>query len=108
MGRLILGLLIHSKNKIKIIGDKSLSKRDFSRVILPLKKFGAKFKYRSNYKLPIEIYGVKKAKSIRYHETRGSAQCKSAVMLGIALNTQGKTIIKAKKSRDHTKYYLNN
>ena len=60
LGRLILGLLIHSKNKIKIIGDKSLSKRDFSRVILPLKKFGAKFKYRSNYKLPIEIYGVKK------------------------------------------------
>ena len=101
LGRLILGLLIHSKNKIKIIGDKSLSKRDFSRVILPLKKFGAKFKYRSNYKLPIEIYGVKKAKSIRYHETKGSAQCKSAVMLA-ALNTQGKTIIKAKKSRDHT------
>ena len=53
LGRLILGLLIHSKNKIKIIGDKSLSKRDFSRVILPLKKFGAKFKYRStiNYQL---------------------------------------------------------
>ena len=32
-------------------------KRDFSRVILPLKKFGAKFNFKSNYKLPIEIYG---------------------------------------------------
>ena len=32
---------------------------------------------------------------------RGSAQCKSAVMLA-ALNTKGETIIKAKKSRDHS------
>ena len=37
LGRLILGLLTHSNNEIKIIGDKSLSKRDFSRVIFPLK-----------------------------------------------------------------------
>ena len=29
LGRLILGLLVHSRTKIKIIGDKSLSKRDF-------------------------------------------------------------------------------
>ena len=29
LGRLIMGLLVHSKGRIKIIGDKSLSKRDF-------------------------------------------------------------------------------
>ena len=29
LARLILGLLVHSKIKIKIKGDKSLSKRDF-------------------------------------------------------------------------------
>jgi 3-phosphoshikimate 1-carboxyvinyltransferase len=101
LGRLILGLLVHSKSKIKIIGDKSLSKRDFSRVIIPLKKFGAKFKYNSNYKLPIEVYGTEKAIPIKYNEVKGSAQCKSAVMLA-ALNTKGETLIKAKKSRDHT------
>ena len=44
LGRLILGLLIHAKTKIKIKGDRSLTKRDFSRVIEPLKKFGADFK----------------------------------------------------------------
>ena len=55
LGRLILGLLIHHKSKVKLVGDRSLSKRDFSRVVVPLKKFGAKFKYKSNYKLPIEI-----------------------------------------------------
>ena len=46
LGRLILGLLVKSPNKIKIIGDKSLSKRDFSRVTIPLEKFGAKFYYK--------------------------------------------------------------
>ena len=29
LARLILGLLINSNNQIKLIGDKSLSKRDF-------------------------------------------------------------------------------
>ena len=43
LGRLILGLLVHSKKKVKLKGDKSLSKRDFLRVIKPLEKFGAKF-----------------------------------------------------------------
>ena len=45
LGRLLLGLLIKSPQKIKLIGDKSLSKRDFSRITLPLEKFGAKFYY---------------------------------------------------------------
>ena len=41
LGRLLIGLLIHSNKKIKIIGDKSLSKRDFQRVTKPLSNFGA-------------------------------------------------------------------
>ena len=55
LGRLIMGLLVHSKNKVKIIGDKSLSKRDFLRVTKPLEKFGAIFK-TSFGKLPIDHY----------------------------------------------------
>ena len=101
LGRLILGLLVHHKSKVKIIGDRSLSKRDFSRVIIPLKKFGAKFKYKSNHRLPIEIKGASNAKPINYYESKGSAQVKSSLMLA-ALNTAGETSIKAKKSRDHT------
>ncbi len=104
LGRLIIGLLIHSKHKIKIIGDKSLSKRDFSRIIKPLKKFGAKF-VSNKGKLPIIIYGTKKPKPIKYFENKGSAQCKSSVMLA-ALNTEGTSIIKAKKSRDHTELFF--
>ncbi len=100
LGRLILGLLVHSKYKIRITGDKSLSKRDFYRVISPLKKFGAEI-YSKNGKLPLIIQGTNFPKPIKYFENKGSAQCKSSIMLA-ALNTEGTTIIKAKKSRDHT------
>ena len=100
LGRLILGLLTHSKKTIKLKGDQSLSKRDFLRIIKPLKKFGAKFK--SNFgKLPITIKGTNDPHPVVFNETRGSAQVKSSVMLA-ALNTNGETIIKSKKSRNHS------
>ena len=99
LGRIILGLLINSKKKIKLIGDKSLSKRDFSRVTLPLKKFGAKFNRHKN--LPIEMEGLENPRGIKYLEKKGSAQCKTTIMLA-ALKSKGITKIKAKKSRNHT------
>ena len=39
LARLILGLLVNSNKLVKIVGDKSLSKRDFSRITEPLKLF---------------------------------------------------------------------
>ena len=101
LGRLILGLLVKSPFKIKLIGDKSLSKRDFSRVTVPLEKFGVTFGYKSKNKLPLTILGSQSLKSINYFEKRGSAQCKSSIMFA-ALNASGTTFIKAKKSRDHS------
>ena len=101
LGRLLLGLLIKSPQKIKLIGDNSLSKRDFSRVTLPLEKIGAKFYYKIKNKLPLTILGSEFPKAIKYLEDKGSAQCKSSVMLA-ALNSSGTTIIKAKKSRNHS------
>ena len=101
LGRLILGLLINTSYPIKLIGDKSLAKRDFKRISDPLTKFGANFKLRNNKNLPLKIYGSSKLKPIKYLENRGSAQCKSAVIFG-AMRTEGTTIIKAKKSRNHT------
>jgi len=100
LARLLIGLLIHTNEKIKIIGDKSLSKRDFFRVTKPLEMFGARFQTKTG-KLPIIIKGTNKSKPIKYYENKGSAQCKSSIMLA-ALNTPGETFIKAKKSRDHT------
>ena len=109
LGRLILGLIINTPHTVKLIGDKSLSKRDFSRVTDPLNKSGAKFFNKKNGNIPLSILGHKNPKIINYFENRGSAQCKSSVMLA-ALNTVGKTMIKAKKSRNHSELlfkYLN-
>ena len=101
LGRLILGLLVNSDKEIKIIGDKSLSKRDFKRVTDPLQRFGAKFKLTNNKNLPLNILGTKNLRPIKYYENKGSAQCKSSIIFA-GLRTEGTTIIKAKKSRDHT------
>ena len=101
LGRLILGLLVNSSNPITLVGDKSLSKRDFKRVSEPLSKFGAKFKLRNKSFLPLKIYGSSKLKPIKYIEKRGSAQCKSSIIFA-AMRTDGTTKIKAKKSRNHT------
>ncbi len=101
LGRLILGLLINCKKPIKLIGDKSLSKRDFKRISDPLTKFGAKFKLKKNKFLPLTIFGSKKLKPIHYIEKKGSAQCKSSVIFA-GMRTNGTTFIKAKKSRNHT------
>tara|TARA_B100001027_G_scaffold191169_1_gene145366 strand:+ start:757 stop:2088 length:1332 start_codon:yes stop_codon:yes gene_type:complete len=103
--RLLLGLLIKTPNFIKITGDKSLSQRDFQRVITPLSEFGASFYNNNRAKLPLKILGSEYIKPINYFEKRGSAQCKSSVMFA-ALNSPGTTIIKAKKSRDHTEIFF--
>ena len=101
LGRLILGLLVNTPFPIKLIGDKSLSKRDFKRISDPLSKFGAKFKLKDNKTLPLTIIGSKNLRPINYFEKKGSAQCKSSVILA-GMRTKGKTLIKAKKSRNHT------
>ena len=101
LGRLILGILIKTPYPIKLIGDQSLSKRDFKRVTDPLSKFGAKFVLKNNNNLPLKILGIQKPSPILYEEKRGSAQCKSSIIFA-AMKTKGRTIIKAKKSRNHT------
>tara|TARA_B100000963_G_scaffold74305_1_gene62438 strand:- start:3329 stop:4663 length:1335 start_codon:yes stop_codon:yes gene_type:complete len=103
--RLILGLLVNSPYYIKLIGDKSLSQRDFERVITPLQKMGANFEVNYKKTLPLKIIGSSFTTPINYFENKGSAQCKSTVMLA-ALNSPGETVIKAKKSRDHTEKFF--
>ncbi|MBD1136454.1 3-phosphoshikimate 1-carboxyvinyltransferase [Pelagibacterales bacterium SAG-MED49] len=101
LGRLILGFLINTTKPIKLIGDKSLSTRDFKRISDPLSKFGGVFKLKNKKNLPLTIYESKNLRSISYLENRGSAQCKSAVIFA-GMRTSGITLIKAKKSRNHT------
>ena len=100
LARLIFGVLAKSNKTIVLKGDKSLSKRDFSRVIKPLKKFGLSFKSNKN-NLPLKFKGTNYLSPIKYEELKGSAQVKSCILFA-ALNTPGKTIIRCFPSRDHT------
>ena len=104
LARLILGLLVKSNKKVKIIGDKSLSRRDFGRVVNPLKNFGVNIKTKNNF-LPLAIKGSEYLTPIKYFEKLGSAQVKSCLMIA-ALNTPGITKIRAKKSRNHTEIFF--
>ena len=104
--RLFCGLLAKNKKKIELVGDKSLSKRDFSRVIKPLSKFGISF-YSKNNCLPLKLMGTDFLRPIFYFEKKGSAQVKSSIMLA-SLNTPGTTIIKCLPSRDHTEKMFKN
>ena len=104
LARCILGLCSATKNKIKLIGDKSLSKRDFRRVIEPLNLFGVNIKSKNNI-LPLELKGSNLLRPIKYLENKGSAQVKTCIILS-AINTFGITKIKAKKSRNHTELML--
>ena len=57
--------------------------------------------------MPVTIKGTEFLRPIDYVEERGSAQCKSTIMLA-ALKTPGRTKIKAKKSRNHSEIFFKN
>ena len=78
LGRLLLGLIINSTKKIKLIGDASLSKRDFKRVTYPLSKFGASFKMSKNNGLPLIMKGSKSLKPIKYIEKKDPLNVRAA------------------------------
>ena len=100
LARLMCGLLSKSTKSVILKGDKSLSKRDFSRVIKPLNLFGIKIK-SNNHKLPLKITGTNYLRPIQWNEMLKSAQVKTSILLA-SLNTPGITNITALKSRDHT------
>ena len=106
LARLLMGLLTTYPHKIKIIGDKSLSKRPMERIITPLEKFGATFIPKNKKTLPCYMIGSEMPIAISHKEKIGSAQVKSSIILA-SLNTPGITKIKElKKSRDHTENML--
>ena len=104
LARCILGLCSGVENEIKLVGDSSLSKRDFYRVIKPLNLFGVKIKSRKGM-LPINFVGTNFLRPIQYIENKGSAQIKTCIILS-ALNTYGTSKIMAIRSRDHTELML--
>ena len=104
--RLMAGLISSNNIKVKLVGDKSLSKRPMRRVTEHLSKIGAIFKLKENLFPPIKLKGTGNAIPLNYVILIPSAQIKSAIMLS-ALNTNGTVRIKEFKStRDHTENML--
>jgi len=104
--RLLLGLLSTHAGKFYLYGDKSMNKRDFTRVTQPLEKIGAFFYPRNKKTLPLTIEGTSMPLAQKHIENKGSAQIKSLILLS-ALSTPGITTIEEKKiSRNHTELFL--
>jgi 3-phosphoshikimate 1-carboxyvinyltransferase len=104
--RLICGLIASNNIDVKLIGDKSLSKRPMKRVTDHLKKIGAIIKLRKNSYPPINIKGVGDAIPLKFNIIIPSAQIKSSIILS-SLNTKGIVEIKESRStRDHTENML--
>ena len=103
--RLMMGILCNQDFEVKLIGDKSLSKRNMYELIKPLKKMGAKINCKNN-KLPISIKGINETMPIIYNQKIPSAQIKSAVLMA-SLNSPGlTTIIENIPTRNHTEILL--
>ena len=104
--RLLFGLLSTHPGKFYVYGDESMNKRDFDRVIQPLKKIGALFYPKNKKTLPLTIEGTSMPLAQKHLEKKGSAQVKSLILMS-ALSTPGITTIEEEKiSRNHTELFL--
>ncbi len=104
--RLFSGLISSNNIKVKLVGDRSLSKRPMRRVTEHLSRIGAQIELKDNLFAPIKLKGTGNAVPLSYEIQIPSAQIKSAIMLS-ALNTNGIVRIKEFKStRDHTENML--
>ena len=104
--RLLLGLLSTNPDiQVKIKGDHSLNKRDMSKIINLMSRFGATFLPKNKSTFPLTLISSEIPISIEY-DAGISAQLKSAVILA-GLNANGVTnIIEKKESRNHTENML--
>ena len=104
--RLLSGLLSTHPGKFYLYGDKSMNKRDMSRVINPLAKIGCFFYPQKKLTLPLTLKGTSFPLAQKHIESIGSAQTKSLILFS-ALSTPGITTVEEKKiSRNHTELFL--
>jgi len=104
--RLISGILSAQDFPSVITGDESLSKRPMTRVVQPLKEFGADIIASENGTLPVKVFPVEKLSAVKYALQVSSAQVKSALLLaGLHLEETSKIIERA-QTRNHTENML--
>jgi len=103
--RLLTGLLATSEVDVKLIGDRSLSKRPM-RIIPLMEKFFATFYPKNRNYLPIQMAGYPDSIQSELVVDKPSAQMVSACILA-GINSHGITTIEAPNlQRDHTELML--
>ena len=103
--RLIMGAAAGYKTRARFTGDASLSSRPMARIIDPVSEMGARFTATNGDRLPVTLESDGKLRELTYETPKASAQIKSAILLA-GVNTQGKTVVIEKPSRDHTENML--
>ena len=104
--RLIQGCIATNPNiQVKLVGDRSLSKRSMKKIIKVMEEFGAEYFPKNRFNFPLTMVSSELPIGIK-HVAGISSQIKSAVILA-GLNAFGKTLVVEKtKSRDHTERML--
>ena len=103
--RLLSGILVGQSFPSRLSGDRSLSRRDMTRIADPLKKMGANIRLSDGH-APIRIAPVSGLKGITYTLPVASAQVKSCILLAGLYADGETTVIENTPTRDHTERML--
>jgi 3-phosphoshikimate 1-carboxyvinyltransferase len=103
--RMACGILAAQPFDSRLVGDESLSRRPFDRVVRPLTEMGGSLQC-TGAGLPLSVRGVERLRAIDYELPVPSAQVKTAIFLA-GLFAEGTTRVReAIPSRDHTEIAL--
>ena len=104
--RLFAGLLSGRPFSATLKGDASLSRRPMRRVIVPLRRMGARLRASAAGTLPLHIAAGPRLRGIAYRLPVASAQLKSCLLLA-GLGAEGETCLREPApTRDHTERLL--
>jgi 3-phosphoshikimate 1-carboxyvinyltransferase len=103
--RMVSGILAGQPFRSRLVGDESLSRRPFDRVVAPLRRMGAEIESTGGF-LPLTIQGGRRLRPIVYELPVPSAQVKTAVLLA-GMYADGVTKVRESvASRNHTELAL--
>jgi 3-phosphoshikimate 1-carboxyvinyltransferase len=103
--RMSCGILAAQPFESRLVGDESLSRRPFDRVVVPLTRMGAAIETAGGF-LPLTLSGGRRLRGIDYELPIASAQVKTAVLFA-GLYADGITRVRESvSSRNHTELAL--
>lgn len=101
--RLLMGVLAGCEAEATLTGDTSLRQRPMARVIDPLSKMGARFRYLGEMgRLPVRVHGRRPLQAIDWPSQVASAQVKSSILLAGLTGGAYALVTEPRQSRDHT------